>query len=222
MQPTGKLSSSAPYYFSDNSSVGFTAYYPYSAKTRSDGSVAVNTATQSDTLDIMFASEKTTSVAKSSVKFTFRHMMSKISIKLVSDGSFTSADTINATLDGLYTVGTFNTLTGATTTDSETKGNISVAVAAPSAESADSSVIGTMEAIVLPQTPAGNVTLRISINSLTLSVTFPLSAIETGHNYAFTAKVTKVSLILSSSSITQWSEGFSEYVWEEMEYLKED
>jgi hypothetical protein len=79
-----------------------------------------------------------------------------------------------------------------------------------------------MEAIVLPQTPAGNVTLRISINSLTLSVTFPLSAIETGHNYAFTAKVTKVSLILSSSSITQWSEGFSEYVWEEMEYLKED
>jgi phosphohistidine swiveling domain-containing protein len=218
----GKLSSENPYYFGDNSRVGFCAYYPYSADTDSNGNVEVSTATQSDALDKMFASEVNTSVVTSSVNFTFRHKMSKISILLVSDGTFTSSDAVSATLSGLCTVGTFNTLTGGTSTNADSKEAIAASVAAPSAKSASSNAIATAEAIILPQTPDGKVVLNLTINSIELKVVLPITKLESGYNYTFTAKATTNSpLSVSPATIAQWSEGFSEYVWEEMEYQEE-
>ena len=110
-------------YFNDTETKTFSAYYPYREDSElQNGIVSVNTDQygQGPEIDFLFASGATGSTSSPTVSFTgehaFKHCMSLVKFNFLEGEGVDFSEKIlkHCILEGLKTVGTFNTTTGET------------------------------------------------------------------------------------------------------------
>jgi hypothetical protein len=200
----GKFTSTTPIYFKDTKTVAFSAYYPYTDSTNISSSnlITVSTADQSKqkTFDYLFGTGSGTLVNTGGIPMTFDHMMAKITFK-ISAGNGASADNsfsdnLGATykVKGLKHTGTFKVTDGST--------------AVTATDAADLSVNkDTASIIILPQTPT-ELKLVVTYNSTdyTATVTVPDGGFQAKNNYIYSVKVNETGLVVSSSTINNWTD----------------
>jgi hypothetical protein len=184
------FSSTSGYLFNKEEMVKFTALYP-TLETGGEA-IPVNTATQSDNLDILFANGKA-SIFAPELTLKFTHVMSKLTFTLVAGNGFTTQELEDATvtLTGITTDGTFSTTTG-TVTAGSTTGNISAVKQQT-----------TAEAIVVPQ--SATFTLKVTVNNMdyTKRLTASLAA---GNNYSYPVTLNKESMTVGTVTIADWTD----------------
>lgn len=178
------------------------AYHPYHSDWSGESytfSVKPNQHTEADYLssDLLWT-QKTASKTADPIALTFNHMLSKVSVKLVSDDI---ADLSGATISvcGTKTSATFNTKTG-TLAAAGTVGDIVVGVTAQSPY--------TAAAIIVPQTvSAGTPFVQVALGNKNYFYTLPSEkTFKSGHSYTYELKVTSNKLIHVSGTITDWND----------------
>lgn len=194
--------------------VTFTAYYPFSGTSgtvpgtsgviSSDTKAANQTTTNQPKIDYLWATQSATG-ENPNVTFQFAHKMCKLTLKLVQGNDVTISQVTKYSLSGLVLEGTFNTTNG--TAAAKTDGTVE------NLEMNVSNVTSNSEysLILYPQTITGGVTLSITCDNLTYSCPLKvnnsdLSAMTAGNNYSFTVTVSKKGLIITNSSISDWTE----------------
>lgn len=198
--------------------VTFKAYYPHTAGVTADGTISFNAVTQTATeqakFDFLFANldkegaTPTGSKNNPNVSFRFTHSMSKVIIVLKADETtVTSLGTMNPTLYGLKTKGTFSLASGAATladdataTDLELKNQTGSSTATQQ----------TFVAIVPPQSAPTDAYLTIATgaegsDSYLSAKILDGKALEAGNSYTITITVKKLELKVESSDITAWT-----------------
>lgn len=142
----GSFASTTGIYILGNDDVTYTAYYPYAGNEGASAKVQNFKITDAEgkyvghaAIDFMYATG-TASRSNPNVNFTFKHMMSKLSLGITDSGAAaTKAETpISYTLKNVIVDGTFNTETGEVKSGS-TKGNVTV-----------DATLGTASSIILP------------------------------------------------------------------------
>lgn len=155
---TGEFSSSTGIYILGGNPVSFTAYYPYSADvTESSRTLSFSIVdgsgnyVGSSAIDYMFADSVSATRDNPQVNFTFKHMMSKLTLNIADSSTTRSETTVSYTLKGVTLDGTFNTEDG-TVTSGSTKGNVVM-----------TSTLGTASSLILPAIAAGQEASAIEI-----------------------------------------------------------
>ncbi len=192
--------------FRQANEVSFVAYAPYDNSTGadeypgSDGTFTFSTEDQSTTakqtsVDWLYATATAMS-GSPEVALEFSHAMSRIVFDFVSDG-FTSSDFQDGvfTLSGIVHEGTFNVITGETSTAGDAVSRWSLMDNATWSTS-DNELIIT--AYIIPQTPAellfrgviGDYTIP-TVPEIDLLDFFDGDSFEAGHSYEFTINVKK-------------------------------
>lgn len=190
------------YYPNSGAQVGFTAYYPYNA-TLQNGSFAVNLANQSkpETIDLLYATT-TAQYGKFSaggVTLPFRHMMSKLVLKIQAGAGFTAADLtgMQVKITRLNTTATFNTATGELT-DAATPAPITPHTVLDGSH---------YEAIVLPAV--------VAVVGQTMQVAFtvggkeyvwdaPQMAFASGQAHEWMVTISRTGITVATGNIAPW------------------
>lgn len=202
-----------PMYFpTENASVGFVAYYPYSSTVGAANTVAIDVETQTDlpAIDFMVASRVTASEDSPTVNLDFHHRLSKLIIE-VENASEVPATALNVTLIGLKTTSSYSISNDALTDDPASVKDIAVTMVQ---DGTDADLFkGT--AIILP---AGTVSASINFefpggNSYTWN--FDSSQIfEKEKRYTFQFKLNKDDVVLTSpdvgGTVNDWVDGVGE------------
>jgi hypothetical protein len=195
------FSSTSDYLFNTEKTVKFSAIYP--ARSEGGEAIAIGTATQSDDLDILFASGKA-SIYAPELTLKFTHVMSKLTFTITAGDGFTAQELQGATvtLTGITTDATFSTTTGTLTTGS-TKGDVTAAKQQSAGIGGGAASPVTAEAIVVPQ--SATFTLKVTVNNMdyTKKLTATLAA---GTNYSYPVTLNKESMTVGTVSITDWTD----------------
>lgn len=195
-------------FIQDKTTARFTAYHPFAGEegvmpaaiagnTRAD----MQTAATQPAIDWLWA-ETTADYADPRLDFGFTHRMSRLSLTLVS-GEATDVTSITGyTLGGLSMEGSFDPSTGTAR-----------ATGQPEALSINGLTVASGKAlpslILYPQTPAGDVTVSMTLGGSTYSCALPLPALTAGKDYRFTITVGKTGLTIGQSTIAEWADGGS-------------
>lgn len=198
-----------PIYFQDaQSSVTFSAYYPFSGSEGTGAGILANS-TQSDNqsaenqpnIDYLWATA-TANKEHPTVNFIFSHQMSKLTL-VFQNGIDTEVSGITTyTLKGLKMEGTFDTGTGkAIAKEDANTENLTVATSGVISGSALPSLI------LYPQVITDKLELSIMNGgkSYSCDLTVTNNALANGKDYQYTITLTKEQLKVTSSSIEPWN-----------------
>lgn len=201
-------------YYQDKSDVKFTAYYPYAGSNgKAPGAKGIISKTITDAdqtaegqpkIDYLFATA-TGSVASPTVKFQFRHCMTRIVLNFLPGNGIASLSNLTYTIKALALEGTFNTETGATAGTATDDLTLSV----PYNAAAMSSTL-----IVFPQ-QANGANISITMNGVNYkgTIDFPENAnnnqreLRAGYSYTYNVKVNNGTLGIEPADINEWGEG---------------
>jgi hypothetical protein len=218
----GALSITAAQYFPQNGNgIDIYGVYPSGIATDVNGtavafSVKDDQSTEANykASDLMTGAPASNPVSRttSAVPLSFKHCLTKINLNLIAGDGLTASDLQDAivTINGTNTSATFNVKTGAVTTTAAAAATpISLGTMTTNAEG---NLVAS--AIIIPQAvTAGTRFISIELmtngqSSGTLSYTLPAAVnfdASTAYTYNITAK--KSGLSLSSSNITDWTNG---------------
>ena len=193
-------------YYNDAQNYTFSAYCPYKDDSElTDGRITATTDAGAQNaqaeMDFLFASGATGSTSRPTVKFTFRHSMSRVTLTFEAGSSvdFSGGKPESYTLGGLQLDGTFDTATGIAAADEGAQsGELSI-------ELADGNL--TSSVILFPQT-ADALPLVVEYNGqeYKATLTVPDGALQAGNNYTWTVKVNNKGLDVGSATITAWND----------------
>jgi hypothetical protein len=202
----------APIYFQDSqTTVTFTAYYPFNGtegtapgilenNTKIDNQKTDGPQSVQSKIDYLFASA-TGSNGNPKVAFNFAHKMSQVTLTF-QNGKDTDISSLTAySIEGLKMEGTFNTATG----EAKAKDGSSAETLAVDVNSAASGT--TLPSLILYPQAATDVTLKITLNGqpYNCKLVFKESQLASGNNYLFTITVNKNEMEVQSSSIASWT-----------------
>jgi hypothetical protein len=201
-QNTVDFTSSTPIYFMDKNAVNVSAYYPYTDRL-TDNVMTVEAGTDHQTdlgqkaIDLLYATGTASVADKAGIQMSFEHLMAKLTFSFVAGSGIDdeNLEKLGSTfkVEGLKVNGTFDTLNGTldTTNDTET-------VLQPS------TTVKTI--LVFPQTPSAlRVTLTYDGINYVANTTVPEGGFKKGTNYAYTLKLNRSELTVSTSEIIDWT-----------------
>ena len=193
-------------YYNDAQNYTFSAHCPYKDDSElTDGRITATTDAGAQKaqaeMDFLFASGATGSTSSPTVKFTFRHSMSRVTLTFGAGSGvdFSGGKPESYTLGGLQLDGTFDTATGIAAADEGAQaGELSI-------ELADGNL--TSSVILFPQT-ADALPLVVEYNGqeYKATLTVPDGALQAGNNYTWTVKVNNKGLDVGSATITAWND----------------
>jgi hypothetical protein len=171
----------------NNDKHSLAAYYPYST----DDKIEVNTAEQSDKLDILCTDSTTMYITLNTANLTFRHLMSRVTLNFSLNYGYDETIDISkisdAKLSGLITKAEFtapSTLTAGTE-----KGDLAITPAT------------TTESLIIVPQQSSAVTLQLRYDGKLYTKTFNANY-EAGKSYSYDIKISKFALTVDS-----WEEG---------------
>ena len=212
-------------FFQDaNETVTFAAYAPYQPSDDNEtlpgnnGKVDVNTdnmntATDQEKIDFLFAEGAEASRASSTVSFTddhsFHHKMAQLNVVFqtsetdgfgpddIFDGSFN--------LGGLIHEGTFNVTDGTTATTGSEVADWDIS----GCKYTDAATTRTYSLILLPQDLTNKaLNVKVGIDGQTYSNSDAINPnLQAGYTYTYTITVKKSGLVVSGCTITPWASG---------------
>ena len=193
-------------YYNDAQNYTFSAYCPYKDDSElTDGRITATTDAGAQNaqaeMDFLFASGATGSTSSPTVKFTFRHSMSRVTLTFGAGSGvdFSGGKPESYTLGGLQLDGTFDTATGIAAADEGAQsGELSI-------ELADGNL--TSSVILFPQT-ADALPLVVEYNGqeYKATLTVPEGALKAGNNYTYTVKVRNRGIEVSQATIAAWND----------------
>lgn len=203
-------------YFQDNSTVTFTAYYPWNAST----AITADTKAQKNqkTFDYLW-SQATGSKASRNVAFSFAHKMAKVvlTIKKGSDVDFNEVKNAILSLGGIKHNGSFDVADGTTTTTGTVEAwtfanSITADNNAPVAEDATNETV-TYTLILFPQEFEAVLPFTAEltgIQSFAANLNFATAPTEknelkAGCQYNLNVILNKTSLIVEGCTIQPWT-----------------
>lgn len=190
------------YFPKDGSEVDFMAYYPYSTEMKADYKMPLVVAEQTSQskLDFMTSEHmEGTSKETPDVKLRFYHRLSKVIIRLKTDGNEKPERLIGSqlTIKGMLTKGTYDLLGGTLATDPESTAAIPVPT--------DAATGAKAEGIVLPRPAASGVTFDVVLTDgarYTAHMSDAL-ALESGYKYTFNITLKKTQMTVTAD-IQDW------------------
>ena len=193
-------------YYNNAQNYTFSAYCPYKDDSElTDGRITATTDAGAQNaqaeMDFLFASGATGSTSSPTVKFTFRHSMSRVTLTFGAGSGvdFSGGKPESYTLGGLQLDGTFDTATGVAAADAGAQsGEVPMALESGSL---------TSSVILFPQT-ADALPLVVEYNGqeYKATLTVPDGALQAGKNYTWTVKVNNKGLDVGSATITAWND----------------
>ena len=212
-------------FFQDaNETVTFAAYAPYQPSDDNEtlpgnnGKVDVktdnmNTATDQEKIDFLFAEGAEASRASSTVSFTddhsFHHKMAQLNVVFQTsetDG-FAANQIFGGTfnLGGLIHEGTFNVTDGTTATTGSEVADWDIS----GCKYTDAATTRTYSLILLPQDLSGKpLNVAVGIGGQTYSNSDAINPdLQAGYTYTYTITVKKSGLVVSGCTITPWASG---------------
>lgn len=199
-------------YFNDTETKTFSAYYPYREDSElQNGIVSVNTDQygQGPEIDFLFASGATGSTSSPTVSFTgehaFKHCMSLVKFNFLEGEGVDFSEKIlkHCMLNGLKTVGTFNTTTGETA--------LTVDYPSPITMWFDDGAT-TSQLFIFPQTLDFTTPLNLSVvyNGVEYTTTLPkpsTSKLDAGYAYTYNITLSNKGITVEEPEITPWEPG---------------
>lgn len=193
--------------------VTLTAYYPYTgAEGESPAIIEATTdagrqtADEQSKFDFLYDKQENVTGAQPNVNFTFKHMMSKLTLNFINGNKGTDVSKITSCeIGGLILEGTFDPVSGVCSANTDTPS--SVLNLTPTVTNGNVS----LSLILFPQN-TGNVTMRITDSEnqkYSCDLNFKNNCLESGNNYQFTIKVKKTELSVVGG-ITNWNTESSE------------
>lgn len=216
---TGDFTSSTGIYLVGESTVNFTAYYPFNGTEGTaagdiDFSIADNGQYVGDSkVDFLFATA-TASREKPTANFQFKHVMSRLKLTITGDETVKTrnATEVSYTLKGVITDGTFNTGTGVVTAG-KTTGSVKV-----------TTTLGTASSVILPpSSSSSSIELMIEIDGKVYTGSFS-PALQESNEYSYSINLSETEsgtkMQISSASISgfQQNNGGTIGVKEEVNY----
>lgn len=204
-------------YFNDTETKTFSAYYPYREDSElQNGIVSVNTDQygQGPEIDFLFASGATGSTSSPTVSFTgehaFKHCMSLVKLNFLEGEGVDFSEKIlkHCILEGLKTVGTFNTTTGETALTVNYTSPITMQLGGAT----------TSQVIILPQGVTTSLDLTVSFNGLDYTTTLPnpskpeANQFSAGYAYTYNITLNNKGITVEEPEITPWEPGDSNNV----------
>ena len=212
-------------FFQDaDETVTFAAYAPYQESDANEtlpgnnGKVDVktdnmNTATDQEKIDFLFAEGAEASRASSTVSFTddhsFHHKMAQLNVVFqtsITDG-FGPDDIFGGSfnLGGLIHEGTFNVTDGTTATTGSEVADWDIS----GCKYTDASTTRTYSLILLPQDLTSKaLNVKVGIGGQTYSNNNTINPnLQAGYTYTYTITVKKSGLVVSGCTITNWNTG---------------
>lgn len=202
----GKFEGTTMYFKNKVVPVNLTAYYPYSG-IEGETPAVIETSTTIDrqnadvqpSFDFLYAAEENVTGANPDVAFSFKHMMSKLTIVFIKGVGMENCNLTNCELTGFVLDGSFNPVTGECgAKDTET---------APLNMTPDKN--GEWHPLILfPQTLAQPVTMKITDSDnqeYKGTLNFKDNRLESGNNYSYKITVSKTGLTINPS-IDDWNE----------------
>lgn len=201
-------------YFNDTETKTFSAYYPYREDSElQNGIVSVNTDQygQGPEIDFLFASGATGSTRSPTVSFTgehaFKHCMSLVKLNFLEGEGVDFSEKIlkHCILEGLKTVGTFNTTTGETALTVNDTSPITMQLGGAT----------TSQVIILPQGVTTSLDLTVSFNGLDYTTTLPnpskpeANQFSAGYAYTYNITLNNKGITVEEPEITPWEPGNS-------------
>ena len=208
----------------DYSAVDVYAYYPHQNSVTMNGQfISVTDQTDQTTIDWMITGRTQYTTQGGSTPITrdnptcqllFRHALCKLQFNLKGEGITAQEFTdYNATITigaGLYTQGYLNLWTGALSMMSANTTTITPLKMASPATNYDMS----FEAIVLPQTTTGDITVTIRLGGTPhadYTFTIPAGTFSPGNKYVYSVTV-KNKVVTVTSTITDWTTGVEQTI----------
>lgn len=213
------------FYFTDNSEVEFTAYYPWTATEYMDekGIIQIDltnatyqTPEKQPEIDFLFATA-TGSATNPDVKLQFRHCMSRVVLRFLPGDGIAELDDIEYTLNEMELGGTFNTLTG----EAKSAGRFSAISPLILTVSGSNAAELSSPLILFPQQGNDLRTLTLTMRGTTYSATFQLPQnsqnnnvreLLAGHSYTYNVKINNTTMTISQATINPWEDGGSENI----------
>lgn len=210
------------FYFTDNTEVEFTAYYPWTAPDELENGIihgvltdaANQTPEKQPEIDFLFATA-TGSAASPDVKLQFRHCMSRVVLRFLPGEGITALDDIKYTLNGMEWGGTFNTLTGEAKNDGRVPGVFDLILTVSGSNAAELS----SPLILFPQQGDKLLTLGLTMRGTRYSARFYLPqnpqnnnvrGLLAGYSYTYNVKINNTTMTISPATINPWEDGGSE------------
>jgi hypothetical protein len=202
----GRFTSATPVYYKDASSVDISAYYPYTATASlTDGVAAVDIA---EAVDYLYAKKEAVNSGVATVDITFSHVMAKLTFTFVNGGGMDKElpDLASFTLKGVAKTGEFNTVSGVLTASATTADYTGTSFV--SAAKSDGSVEKRSTVLFFPLAQQSDRTIAIEVTygGVTYSATIKAPQLLANYNYAYTVKLKRTGIEVSSSSITPWAD----------------
>lgn len=202
-------------YFNDTETKTFSVYYPYREDSElQNGIVSVNTDQygQGPEIDFLFASGATGSTSSPTVSFTgehaFKHCMSLVKFNFLEGEGVDFSEKIlkHCILEGLKTVGTFNTTTGETA--------LTVNYPSPITMWFDDGAT-TSQLFIFPQTLDFTTPLNLSVvyNGVEYTATLPnpskpvANQFSAGYAYTYNITLSNKGITVEEPEITPWEPG---------------
>lgn len=198
------------YWAADNATIDYVAYHPYQSTVTGNYISWDGTDQSNGNLDLLYVnSSATNSASDHSIDITLGHVCSKLVVNVSKLGSEIASETSISSIKigGLAATGNFYLL-------ADTYSNIDAGSWKPEENSADiemksittnTDMTATYEAILIPQTAAFTLTIRLSDNS-EYQLTVPSQVFDAGTCYSLTIQVGQDKVNLGSITQTPWSE----------------
>lgn len=185
-----------------------TAYYPYTGtEGESPAIIEASTTTERQTadeqplFDFLYDKKENVTGTDPNVKFTFKHMMSKLTLTFITGNGGTNVIKITSCeINGFVLEGTFNPVTGECAANADTPSaalNLTPTVTNDKVQ---------LSLILFPQT-VDKVTMKITdseAQGYSGELKFNGNLLESGNNYLYTIKVSKTGLKVEKCEITNW------------------
>ena len=202
------------YWASDNATINYFAYFPFQGTERTAAtSLSWDTSTQTgvgdggyDPLDLLYVNGSATNTANDhGIKITLGHVCSKLIVNVSKLGSEVdqSATVSSIKLVGIYPKGDFN-LSGdnaGSWVPDVNPADIEMAVLV----TPNQDMKATYEAILIPQTAAFTLTIRLSDNS-EYQLAVPSHAFAAGTSYTLTMQVGQDKVTIGNITQTPWQD----------------
>lgn len=212
------------FYFTDNSEVDFTAYYPWTApKELENGIIQIDridaanqTPEKQPEIDFLFATA-TGSATNPDVKLQFRHCMSRVVLRFLPGDGIAALDDIEYTLREMELGGTFNTQTGEAKSAGRVSSISALVLTVPGSSAAELS----SPLILFPQQGNELRTLTLTMRGTTYSAAFQLPQnpqnnnvreLVAGHSYTYNVKINNTTMTISPATISDWGDGGSQNI----------
>lgn len=209
------------FYFTDNTEVGFTAYYPWTAPEKLKNGIiqdvltgATNqTPANQPKIDFLFATAKG-SAASPDVRLQFRHCMSRLVLNFKPGEGIAALDDIEYSLSNIALTGTFNPLTGETKAE-----NIGIAISLTIPGNGAAELSSPL--ILFPQQGDDVRMLTLTMRGTKYTATFQLPqnpqnnsvrGLLAGHSYTYNVRINNTTMTITPATISNWEEGGSENI----------